>query len=115
MSTFCKQDAQYSLLWSKYTMKQQKLRRSGFILVEAAVGVVLFCILLITLLQGTGFIAKQVASVAHRHKALCAISLATEGKPGDAIPVGYAHDAVTWHLVTAQSGDQKVTLYRGGL
>jgi len=96
-------------------MKQQKLRRSGFILVEAAVGVVLFCILLISLLQGIGFIANQVAAVAHRHKALCAVSLAPEGKPRDGIQVGYAHAAVPWRQVTAQSGDQKVTVYWAGL
>lgn len=96
-------------------MKQQKLRTRGFILVEAAVGVVLFCILLIALLQGTGFIAKQVASVAHHHKALCALSLATEGEPQDGIPIGYTHAAVKWRQVTVQSGDRKITLYRGGL
>jgi hypothetical protein len=98
----------------QYTMKQQKLCKNGFILVEAAVGVVLFCILLLTLLQGTGFIAKQVAVIAHRHKALCVIATITDGIIEDHMQIGYTHPSVKWHQVTTQSGDQRVTLYRVG-
>jgi hypothetical protein len=95
-------------------MKQQKLCKNGFILVEAAVGVVLFCILLLALLQGTGFIAKQVATVAHRHKALCAISIVANGATDDTMQFSYIHPSVKWHQITTQSGDQKVTFYRAG-
>jgi hypothetical protein len=98
----------------QYTMKQQKLCKNGFILVEAAVGVVLFCILLLALLQGTGFIAKQVATVAHRHKALCALSTVADGITNDSMQIGYTHPSIKWYQIMAQSGDQKVTLYRAG-
>jgi hypothetical protein len=98
----------------QYTMKQQKLCKNGFILVEAAVGVVLFCILLLALLQGTGFIAKQVATIAHRHKALCALSIVADGNIQDTVQTNYTHPSVKWYQITTQSGDQKVTLYRAG-
>lgn len=99
----------------QYTMKQQKLCKNGFILVEAAVGVVLFCILLLALLQGTGFIAKQVATVAHRHKALCTLASVDGGTSVDHMHIGYTHPSIHWYQVSTQAGDQKVTLYRAGV
>jgi hypothetical protein len=95
-------------------MKQQKLCKNGFILVEAAVGAALFCIALLALLQGIGFIAKQVAVVAHRHKALCTISNDIDGAIEDHMQIGYTHPSVRWYKITTQSGDQKVILYRAG-
>ena len=92
-------------------MKPQKLSNCGFILIEAALGVALFSLLLVTILQGISFMVGRVAVVAHRHKALCEIALALDDVPYNP-PVTYTHPSVVWYRVTALSGTQALTLYR---
>lgn len=96
-------------------MKKQNLSTYGFILVEAVVGVVLFSVLMIFVLQGIGFTAQRVAVVAHRHKALCAAVFKISDRhdmTSDRLNTDeYAHSSVSWYTIHAQSGDHVVTLY----
>ncbi len=96
-------------------MKQQNLSTHGFILVEAAVGVVLFSVLLLLVLQGIGFMVQRVAVAAHRHKALCAAVFKTSdthSTANDQLCVdAYMHSSIAWYAIRAQSGDQIITLY----
>lgn len=94
-------------------MKQKKLCTCGFIMVEAIVGVVLFALLLLAILQGIGFITHRIAIVAHKHKALCMKSI-SQGIAAGATHIAYSHPSITWYQMTAQSGDQTVTFYRAG-
>ncbi len=96
-------------------MKQKNLSTYGYILVEATVGVVLFSLLMIVVLQSMGFITQQIALVAHRHKALnelifCAQQESTGEIISPTIP-SYTHSLVVWYKKCIQSGNQFTTLY----
>jgi hypothetical protein len=96
-------------------MKQRILRASGFMLVEAVIGVALFAILACGVLRGVSFIAQRIAITAQRHKALCAISGCMRGENDEirsdgALP--YTHSSVKWYRVTKAVGSESLHVYR---
>jgi len=97
-------------------MKQQKLSTHGFILVEVTVGVVLFSVLMLLVLQSIGFMVHRTAYVTHRHKALCLAVFKAHGTneattETQVHTVEYAHPSIIWHETRTQSGDQEVIIY----
>jgi type II secretory pathway pseudopilin PulG len=112
------------------SMKQRKLCNFGFIFLEAIVGIALFIIILVLLLNGMVHVTKQCIALQERHKALCAVLYSIEqmkkGKlitmPFDsAIKVTlqnldhgdmpYMHSSVNVYQIIAQKGSQKVIAY----
>lgn len=95
-------------------MKQQNLSTYGFILVEVTMGVVLFSLLMVLVLQGIGFMAQRIAYVAHHHSSICcAVYTAQQGNEEneELFVQAYTHPSVVWYKIQAQSGNQVVTLY----
>lgn len=80
-------------------------------LVEATVGVAVFCLLLILTLHGVSFMIQQTTVLQQRHHALCMAlddDLSTLGS--NYIPA-YNHASVQWYETSIKQGGQQVTFY----
>jgi hypothetical protein len=105
--------------------------RSGFILLEAMVGVALFTLVMMLVLQSTLYISTQCRILQERHSALCEAIYTREWmrKGGvdknlffkehtvsrvdviDDLIMPYTHPSVRWCAITAARGSQSVILH----
>jgi|GEM_PF-4205972 len=104
-------------------MKQQNLCNSGFILLEATVGVALFCGVVLMGLHAITRLAQHTAHIWLRHQLLCICASAvcnenlsnrTHGElrviNAAHIPM-YNHSAVAWHEIMVTMGSETVRIY----
>lgn len=100
-------------------MKQQNIRNSGFILVDATVGIALFCFITIVIMRASALLTTTLSDIEQRNALLCSLTRAAydpdytediEDTYSSYIPA-YTHPSITWHCYTARRGKQVITLY----